>query len=84
MCAMWEGPTSLVGVVIVFCRDVWKIYLEQGQYEMAKKYATGHRDHMDTILVSQAQHYFQQQRLVRDLRLYTLYMYQMHGHLMNW
>ena len=46
-------------------RDVWKIYLEQEQYEMAKKYATGHSRHMDTILICQAEHYFKEQRLVR-------------------
>ena len=43
---------------------MWKIYLEQGQYEMAKKYAEGHREHMDTVLVSQAEHYFEGQRSV--------------------
>ena len=48
-------------------RDVWKIYLEQEQYEMAKKYATGHSGHMDTILVCQAEHYFKEQRLVRAM-----------------
>jgi hypothetical protein len=43
-------------------RDVWKIYLEQEQYEEAKRYATGHSGHMDTVLVCQAEHYFKQQR----------------------
>lgn len=51
---------------------MWKIYLEQEQYEMAKKYAKGHRGHMDTILVSQAEHYFKQQRLVGERESFCL------------
>ncbi|CAI8047134.1 Vacuolar protein sorting-associated protein 18 homolog, partial [Geodia barretti] len=43
-------------------RDIWKIYLEQKNYEMAKRYAIGNREHMDIILVSQAEHYFKDQR----------------------
>ena len=42
--------------------DIWKIYLEQKNYEMAKRYAIGNREHMDVILVSQAEHYFKEQR----------------------
>lgn len=54
---------TFIHVIYLSLSDVWKIYLEQEQYEMAKKYATGHREHMDTILVSQAEHYFKEQRL---------------------
>ena len=48
----------------LFFRDIWKIYLEQENYEMAKRYAIGNREHMDVILVSQAEHYFKEQRFL--------------------
>ena len=38
--------------------------MEQEQYEMAKRYAKGNREHMDTILVCQAEQYFKDQRFV--------------------
>ena len=46
------------------CRNVWRIFLEQGEYEKAKQYSDGNQEHIDTIVIRQAEHYFKQGRLV--------------------
>ena len=57
--------TYVMCVLFFSFSDICKIYLEQKNYEMAKRYAIGNREHMDIILVSQAEHYFKDQRYVQ-------------------
>jgi hypothetical protein len=43
-------------------RNIWKIYLDQGKFDLAQKYAKNNQQNLDTILIRQAEHYFEQGR----------------------
>nr|XP_018899049.1 PREDICTED: vacuolar protein sorting-associated protein 18 homolog isoform X1 [Bemisia tabaci] len=52
-------------------RNVWEIYLEKGQYELAKQYCKDNPIYLDQVLVKQAEKYFETEDYVNSALLYA-------------
>ncbi|XP_065192969.1 vacuolar protein sorting-associated protein 18 homolog [Sycon ciliatum] len=53
-------------------RDIWKIYLEQGEYEKAKDYAKNDPVQMDYVLTRQAEHLFDEKKYDQSAALFAM------------
>lgn len=52
-------------------RNVWRIYLEQGNYELAKKYCNSDSSCLSYVLLQEAQDYFQKKDYVKSAKLFA-------------
>ncbi|XP_065901474.1 vacuolar protein sorting-associated protein 18 homolog [Dysidea avara] len=52
-------------------RDVWKMYLSNGQFDLAKQYCKGNATHLNEVLTKHAEHEFQQGKFVAAARYYA-------------
>ncbi|KAK3612565.1 hypothetical protein CHS0354_024553 [Potamilus streckersoni] len=53
-------------------RDVWQMYLDKQQFEMAKEYCKDNPVHMDKVLTKQAEHLLSLKRYAESAQLYAL------------
>lgn len=52
-------------------RNVWHMYLDKNEFELAKKYSRDHPAHMDIVLVKQAELYFTQKEYLKSAQTYS-------------
>lgn len=52
-------------------RNVWRIYLDQGNYELAKKYCNTDSSCLSTVLLQEAQDYFQKKDYIQSAKLFA-------------
>lgn len=52
-------------------RDVWRIYLDQKRFDLAKKYSTDDETKYDRVLCEEAQHYFNMKEYERSAKLFA-------------
>lgn len=52
-------------------RNVWHMYLEKNEFELAKKFSRDNPAHMDIVLVKQAELYFSQKDYLKSAQMYS-------------
>lgn len=52
-------------------RNVWHMYLDKNEFELAKKYSRDNPAHMDIVLVKQAELYFSQKEYLKSAQTYS-------------
>ncbi|KAK2189905.1 hypothetical protein NP493_94g03000 [Ridgeia piscesae] len=58
--------------IIREARDVWQMYLDQEQFELAKKYCKDNPAHTDKVLTKQAEFFFKEGRYEKSAETYAL------------
>ena len=48
-------------------RDVWKMYLQKGEYQRAKQYCRENEAHLDQVETAHAQHLFEEKKCVNRM-----------------
>lgn len=71
---LWTFTTSSVYKVKLTRenRDVWQMYLEKGEFELAKDYCEDNPMHMDKVLTKQADHLFSNGKFEESAAMYAL------------
>lgn len=52
-------------------RNVWRMYLDKNEFELARKYSRDNPAHMDIVLVKQAELFFQQKEYMKSAVIYS-------------
>ncbi|XP_060604108.1 vacuolar protein sorting-associated protein 18 homolog isoform X2 [Ruditapes philippinarum] len=79
---LWKDP--LKGTIWVFTsqnvfkykvtredRDVWQMYLDKGDFELAKEYCRDNIAHKDRVLTKQAEYLFSERRFLESAEMYA-------------
>ncbi|XP_041365438.1 vacuolar protein sorting-associated protein 18 homolog isoform X2 [Gigantopelta aegis] len=53
-------------------RDVWKMYLDQGDFELAKQYCLSNPSHLDKVLTKQAEYLFTKEKYEDSAEMYAM------------
>lgn len=53
-------------------RDVWKMYMDMGKFDLAKEYCKDKPDCLDIVLAKEAEHCFQSKRYLESAKCYAL------------
>ncbi|KAJ1104409.1 hypothetical protein NDU88_001821 [Pleurodeles waltl] len=53
-------------------RDVWKMYMDMGKFDLAKEYCKDKPDCLDIVLAKEAEHCFQNKRYLESAKCYAL------------
>ncbi|KAE8587683.1 hypothetical protein XENTR_v10022066 [Xenopus tropicalis] len=53
-------------------RDVWKMYMSMGKFDLAKEFCRDRPECMDTVLASEAEHCFQSKKYIESAKCYAL------------
>lgn len=52
-------------------RNVWRMYLDKNEFELAQKYSLDNPAHLDIVLVKQAELFFQQREYMKSAVIYS-------------
>lgn len=52
-------------------RNVWRMYLDKNEFELAQKYSRDNPAHMDIVLVKQAELFFMQKEYLKSAQIYS-------------
>ncbi|OCT66404.1 hypothetical protein XELAEV_18042658mg [Xenopus laevis] len=53
-------------------RDVWKMYMSMGKFDLAKEFCRDRPECMDTVLANEAEHCFQSKKYIESAKCYAL------------